>query len=122
MALQELESASHENSRPSRSLSGNRQYTTVVFPPDIYRKIKVLARRNGVSVREEALRLLAVALKTEDPSYSPPLAPRTQELVDALTNEAAELGGDRKVRAVGHLLDAARMIRKLATQVARLTA
>jgi hypothetical protein len=75
-----------------------------------------------VSVREETLRLCAVALKTEDPSYSPPLAARTQELIDALTTGAEELGGDRRVRTVGHLLDAARMIRKLATQVARLTA
>jgi hypothetical protein len=121
MTIQDLDGASHETSR-KRSLSGNRQFTTVVYPPDMYRKIKALARRNGVSVQDETLRLCAVALKTEDPSFSPPLAPHAQYLVDALTSDAERLGGDRKLRTVGHLLDAARMIRKLAAQIARLTA
>lgn len=120
MTMQDLGDALHPSR--NRSLSGSRQYTTIVYPPGMYRKIKVIARRNGVSVREETLRLCAVALKTENPSYSPPLASRAQELVDALHRDAEELGGDRKVRTVGHLLDAARMIRKLATQLARLTA
>jgi hypothetical protein len=120
MSIQDFETV-HEPRR-NRSLSGNRAYTTVVFPPDVFRKIKARARNNGVSVRDETLRLCAVALRTEEPTYSPPLPERTQEMIDALNSDAAALGGDRKVRAVGHLLDAARMIRKLATQVARLTA
>ena len=118
MSMQDLDTV-HETRRP-RAPSANRSYTTVEFPKDVYRKIKARARNNGVSVRDETLRLCAIALRTEESSYSPPLPERTQEMIDALRSDAAELGGDRKNRAVGHLLDAARMIRKLATQVARL--
>lgn len=120
MSMQDFETV-HET-RNTRSLSANRSYTTVEFPKDLFRKIAARARNNGVSVREETLRLCAIALRTEEPNYSPPLPARTQSMIDALKSDAEELGGDRKVKVVGNLLDAARMIRKLATQVARLSA